>query len=1327
MKEFKMIDNLYFFLFNLTNRIMSEKPITEQDCFKWKKNKLINPHTDYHFKAKEKSKIYKRFEKECSKIRTPIQTPVFSVMIPTQKKPITADLCYKWLNNNKKKNPITNAPIKPDAKLYKNLEEACIKLKVIDAKTKVLKKPDLIPEVVIKTNVKYDNKNPIYKPKRDITEEDCINWRKNKLLNPHSKNGKGKIKRDGPLYKTFQEICEKKSAGAKPNISKELKDKIAIKFPNLKGYKQKKTIDELTYILNCKTIKEAKEYIKELENKPKPKTPEPKPVEPKEPKPVKPKTPKPEPKPVKPKTPKKNLDEPYYPSLDDSEFNKKLLSLKEISVHKIDKYPDIKTIGDFEKKASDLCGGFDKSSFQYLMAHYLSYRTPYRSLLLYYSVGIGKTCTAITIAESLLVNHNSFEEAKIWVILPGAIEEGFKNQIFDAIRAVDFSTISNQCTGDTYVKLTQISKETDIKVVEKRIKKLIKSRYSFFTYEGFANFIETNYIKKNRIVKDKVIIVDEAHNIRSGGEEDENKRVYDALIYVCSNHTKEKQETNNNRLVLLTATPMYNEPTDIYNLFYLLLKNDNREDLYDKNMNIFDSNNQLTTSAKKFISFMSSNYISYLRGKNPFNFAFKLSPKLSGIPVLENAIPLKDNGEPIDTNDKDWVANMDNGIVTAKLSKKQLDYIKLKKQTDEEKNQHNNFNVHQPMNIVYDKSIGKEGFNNFFIRQGTGEQVIVKYASKYKDALAPDEKNLGVYSGKFLNIADIIKKSKGVVVIYSRFKWSGVIPLAITLEHMGFTREGTTNLLSEPSIKEKVTYEGISTPKYCILSSTDPEVMGNTTIDGLMSKINNPANLNGELVKVVLMTPVAGEGLNFYNVREIHITDPWYHFNKIDQIIGRGIRNCSHKRLPVEERNVTVFMHCSINDLKKETTDIHAYRIATRKLYQSFIVDEVIRNSAIDCSLFKSINFFPKSMFKLGDIDIKTSQGKKIKYKLGDEDKYKPVCNVNIEEIKVFKEQGFREETYKHLAINIQSKLKKLILESIQKNQRFISFETIKQIFDYVDPKILMHSIKISIYPNIIIDNIMILPHQDGIHIIDVVEDSPLKLHLISNQNYEEVIEVKNDFYNKINGIEKDNYYNAIIALYLSLDEITFKTLITKIFKLKTLNKIDTFIETCFVKEGVLIKQKEIPSVISSDKYIGFVNIFNEDFEPLIYSEDGNHKSLNQKQMQQLKSNRIYMNKPDDLTKETKPWGLIVPVLLNKEAKIKTNSFKLLTTDVVYGKKTGIVCSYLKKGDHLSIMKQLNLNVNTSEKNTKFTFCNKIAIELLKINRLTILPDYKPK
>ena len=80
------------------------------------------------------------------------------------------------------------------------------------------------------------------------------------------------------------------------------------------------------------------------------------------------------------------------------------------------------------------------------MGHYLSYRMPYKSMLIYYSVGVGKTCTAITIAETLkhIVKES---DGKIYVIRSDEIER----QIFD-INAIIKGKPLNQCTGDTYLQ-----------------------------------------------------------------------------------------------------------------------------------------------------------------------------------------------------------------------------------------------------------------------------------------------------------------------------------------------------------------------------------------------------------------------------------------------------------------------------------------------------------------------------------------------------------------------------------------------------------------------------------------------------------------------------------------------------------------------------------------------------------------------------------------------------------------------------------------------------------------------------------------------------------
>ncbi len=525
------------------------------------------------------------------------------------------DICTEW-NKNKLINPLK--PINPitDYSIKKN-----------SAKYNELEKLCMNVKINIdelkKDIIKIKKKSALSKP---LTKELCEKWMTNKFKNPITNYN---INENSPIYKEFENECP--SLLITTNINKPIIN------PNIKP-SIKIINSDSKYIKDIKDIKDTKD-TDDIEDE----------------------------------------DRVYYPSIEDPDFRDKLMALKEINMHRISKYDDINSIEDFEKKANELCKGFDKSFFQYLMGHYLSYRMPYKSMLIYYSVGVGKTCTAITIAENFLISHNSYDEPKIWVIMPQAVEEGFKQQIF---KKMDYKYISNQCTGDLYAKLGNINDSLSDIEVDKRIKKIIKSRYNIFTYEGFATFYENNYTAKGKIASDKIIIVDEAHNIRQGNSEDK-KRVYNTLTEIAKTGI-------NNKLILLSATPMYNEPTDIFDLIELLLLNDKRTD-YKIPANIFDANNELNEDAKTFLKKNASIYISYLRGKNPFNFAFKLSPKLSDIPILSKVIPLTENGNPIESIDKNWVDKVTDGIVISKLGNNQLKYLENKKIVDD--NIQNNFNL----------------------------------------------------------------------------------------------------------------------------------------------------------------------------------------------------------------------------------------------------------------------------------------------------------------------------------------------------------------------------------------------------------------------------------------------------------------------------------------------------------------------------------------------------------------------------------------------------------------------------------------------------------
>ena len=1036
----------------------------------------------------------------------------------------------------------------------------------------------------------------------------------------------------------------------------------------------------------------------------------------------------------------------YYPDLNEDDFSNKIARNMNFAIHKIPKFPIIENIEDFNNVADKLCGTFETSLYQHFVSQYISYKTPYKSVLLYHGVGVGKTCSAITMSESLLTAHDN-KEPMIWVIMPQSLKQSFKSQIFD-IDTHTFENIINQCTGDTYVKLLNISKSyfSNKKVLNTELKKLLKGRYRLFTYDSFAKYIQENY--KDNVVENKVIIIDEAHNIRSTNKKDKDSFI--ALTNILTTGI-------NNKLVLLSATPMYNEPRDIFDLFKLMLLNDKRNKLLAKYENTF--NNQkliIDDNIKNIIRKLSSNYISYLRGKNPFTFALKLNPENSGISVLKK-IPSKDpSNKPIPEKEAKWLDNIDNGIVTSQLSLSQKTMIeklgyKDIEETDSddilEDNESNNKNQNmlllQPMNIVYDNEIGNKGFFTFFTKTRESYPLLVKYNKKYENALMPDDDNLGKYSGKFLNICNIIKKSKGIVVIYSRFLYSGILPFAVCLEHMGFSREGTNNILNNASIiKDKPVYNNVKTPKYCILTSDNKEIMGSTNIDALIKKINKPENINGEQVKVILITPVASEGLSFYNAREIHLIEPWYHFNRPEQIIGRGIRNCRHQNLPLEDRNTTVFLHASINDNEnKETIDIHALRISTRKYIDSMKVDKIIRDNSLDCLLMKNINYFPKSIFNIGKIKLNTSQNKTYEYEFGDKNKFEPACYNKNEGLD---KDGYNSDAYKHLLKRTQNSLKGLITEYIKKEIYYILYNEIKEKLD-IDDELLIYTIRKSLYPFSIINNYYIIMHKNGIKIISYKSKKINKLNIIfTNQEKieDKVSDKKSANVEKIiKNIEIDlqNEDSTTLSLYLSLNSEQFLNLIKLILTNKSKDDKIIFLEKCLYKQGVLIKNTEIPSYTKNDnKYIGYINIFdtnNKDniidkLDINLHIKDTNifNADISKRERDELaKMRKPALVIPKNMTLEEMPWGFIEPSK-NKDNFI--NKLKIFSTDPVVGKgkKTGRVCETYYDTDHNKILNQINkTNDNKYKFKNKKVLCSSIANQLLSKNKLLLLPLYKPK
>ena len=111
----------------------------------------------------------------------------------------------------------------------------------------------------------------------------------------------------------------------------------------------------------------------------------------------------------------------------------------------------------------------------------------------------------------------------------------------------------------------------------------------------------------------------------------------------------------------------------------------------------------------------------------------------------------------------------------------------------------------------------------------------------------------------------------------------------------------------------------------------------------LIEEYNNYNNndYNGDKIDVLLISSSGSEGLNLLNTRQIHIMEPHWNANKIEQVIGRVFRFKSHNSLPESERNITVYKWLSVLPNKKESEKYSLSNIhRTKKMDKYISVDQ---------------------------------------------------------------------------------------------------------------------------------------------------------------------------------------------------------------------------------------------------------------------------------------------------------------------------------------------------------------------------------------------------
>lgn len=254
-----------------------------------------------------------------------------------------------------------------------------------------------------------------------------------------------------------------------------------------------------------------------------------------------------------------------------------------------------------------------------------------------------------------------------------------------------------------------------------------------------------------------------------------------------------------------------------------------------------------------------------------------------------------------------------------------------------------------------------------------------------KDALA-------TYSPKFAKVLENISnpENDGLHLLYSHFRTiEGIGILRLILLANGFAEFKIKKIGENWDIVDSIEDEG--KPKFVLYTGTETaeekEIIRNIynsmwdfVPGNIVTKLKQQSENNnyGEIIKLFMITSSGAEGINLRNTRFVHIIEPYWHMVRVDQVVGRARRICSHQDLPEDKRTVLVYLYVTtfseaqktdeknvelrIRDVSRIdkktpiTTDENLYEIATVKQRINNQILRAVKESAIDCNIYSVLS-----------------------------------------------------------------------------------------------------------------------------------------------------------------------------------------------------------------------------------------------------------------------------------------------------------------------------------------------------------------------------------
>lgn len=510
-------------------------------------------------------------------------------------------------------------------------------------------------------------------------------------------------------------------------------------------------------------------------------------------------------------------------------------------------------------------------------------------ILVFHQIGSGKTCTAVRIAEAWKGKR------KIYFVVPASLIGNARGEL------------RSKCAGNNYLtdKERMLLKtlhpgSKEYKAIIALSDERIDEYYNIYSYNKFVTDLEDGNIN----LKNSLLIIDEVQNIVSEGGK-YYQVIYDAI----------QKAPNDLKIVLLSATPMFDKPVEIA-LTLNLLKLDkelpvgiNFRNTFLRTNVVFDEDENGEEKKRVVVKAVHlEKFRKLIRGLVSY---FIGAPKY----VFPEAKIRYVKCEMSDFQYRSYLT------VLNKEKQKNALGLRAFRDTNLEELPTDFFLAPRLIsNIAFpNKDIHADGYDSL-------------------NNVDLSMENLKKYSIKFYSILNKIKVSKGPVFVYSNFKeYGGIKSFVRVLEYHGYADYAKF---------------GEGRKRFAMYTGDVNQKMR----EEIKSVFNKLDNINGSKIRIIIISPSGKEGLSLMNVRQAHILEPYWNYSRMMQIQGRGNRTCSHKNLPEEERVLKVYVYLAVHEMEASTVDQKIMKLALdkKKLIDQF--EEILKEEAIDCKLFRYAN-----------------------------------------------------------------------------------------------------------------------------------------------------------------------------------------------------------------------------------------------------------------------------------------------------------------------------------------------------------------------------------